>query len=287
MILFYTLKVGENMRVNKNTINDYLEGKEINEWDNQWIFHSLVEKEYLIQTVAEDKKDLIEEATNLLENELTNFKPYNKEIWDMIFPNWKTFISGLSIYLIVGCPNPYDAMVRVSPEGEEVMIIDINRMLSYGDSVDELLHTIKNLLTHEYAHLCIHKDYPMLDTTSSFCDKLQYLCFDEGIAHLLSCNDNIKNVNWLDNDRLRKKENAYRMLKNAICSNKRHEELLEKADTGAYWDKYGSISGLFGIIEKFVESNYDYNSILEVYKNGPKKFLLDIFNKDMDFNMNL
>ena len=40
------------------------------------------------------------------------------------------------------------------------------------------------------------------------------------------------------------------MLKEAICSKDKHEELLEKANAGVYWDKFGSILGLFAVENK-------------------------------------
>lgn len=163
------------MIINRDTINDYLAGKNCSDWSNQWIFHSIVENEYLIENVSEDKKNLINEAANLLENELKNFQPYNRDIWDAIFNEWNKVISELTVYLVVGSPDPYDAMVRTSTCGKEAIIYDINRMLDYVDSVEKLIPIIKNLLTHEYSHAYLHCDYPALDGESSFISKLQYM----------------------------------------------------------------------------------------------------------------
>lgn len=267
------------MKVNKNTINDYLKGIKSSEWSNQWIFHSIVESKYMFEAVSEDKKETIRRATELLEKELINFNPYNKEIWDILFPEWKAITSNMTIYLVVGCPNPYDAMDRVCPEGEEVIIFDINRMLNYVDKLEDLIAIIKNLLTHEYAHTCVHNDYQIIDASASFHDKLQYICFDEGFAHFLSFNESIRSINWLDNNMLEKKNNAFEQLKSALCSNENYEELLEEANAGTFWSKYGAISGLFGIADKFTESNNSNDSLLEIYKRGPEEFLLDIFSE--------
>ncbi|MDF2673933.1 MAG: hypothetical protein K0R09_2198 [Clostridiales bacterium] len=266
------------MKINRNTINDYIEGRPINEWSNQWIFHSIVDNQYLTEEVSGDKKDIIQSAADLIERELLNFQPYNKDIWDIIFPDWKNLIADSTVYLVVGCPNPYDAMSRISPDGEDVTIFDINRMLKYADSVEKLLPIIKNLLTHEYSHICLHTDYPIPEEKTSFILKLQYICFDEGFAHLLSFKENVKALDWMDKDMIEKKEKAYRMLIDAVKSNgSEHTELLEKAESGAFWNKFGAISGLFAIADLLSQSKYDYNEIVNVYKDGPKKLLSNIF----------
>lgn len=268
------------MIINRDTINDYLAGKNCSDWSNQWIFHSIVENEYLIENVSEDKKNLINEAANLLENELKNFQPYNRDIWDAIFNEWNKVISESTVYLVVGSPDPYDAMVRTSPCGKEVIIYDINRMLDYVDSVEQLIPIIKSLLTHEYSHACLHSDYPTPDGKSSFISKLQYICFDEGFAHFLSFHENVKKIDWLDNEKLQKKGDAYNILRQAVSSSiDEHSELLMKSNSGAYWDKFGAISGMFAIAGTFAQSDYSYDNVIKIYEDGYKNFLKEIFDK--------
>ncbi|GAA0788166.1 hypothetical protein [Hathewaya limosa] len=264
------------MRVNVDTVNDYLSGKDLNNYSNQWIFKSIEKDKYLIEKVSENKRDTIKKITYLLQKELVNFKPYNIEIWNLIFPRWESIINSSLVYLVVGCPNPYDAMTRVSPKGEEAIIIDINRMLSYVNKGEEVIDIIKNLFTHEYAHTCIHCKYPPLNSTEDL-ENIQYLCFDEGIAHFLSFDKDIKTVQWHSNVMKDRKKNAYNMLKVAITQKQDNKEILEKANSGPFWEKFGAISGLFTISDAFVESKYNYDSIVELYNRGPKEFLIDIF----------
>src|SRR3712207_3746749 len=112
------------MRVNIDTVNDYLSGKDLISYSNQWIFKSIEKDKYLIEKVSESKKNTIKKIAYLLQKELVNFKPYNIEIWNLIFPRWESIINNSLVYLVVGCPNPYDAMTRVSPKGEEAIIIE-------------------------------------------------------------------------------------------------------------------------------------------------------------------
>lgn len=266
------------MIINRSTVNDYINGKHIDKWSNQWVYHAILDNKYLIENVSENKKDFIKNAVDILENELKDFKPYNIDIWENIFSNWQEIVSNSIVYLVVGCPRPYDAMVRTSPDGKEVIILDVNRMLSYADSIDELISIIKNLLTHEFAHTCLHSDYPVPDENASFEVRLKNTCFDEGMAHFLSFNENIKSINWMEEKLIEKKKRAYDMLIYAINSKEEvHSELLIKSNSGQFWDKFGAISGMFAIVDMIIENEYDYDIVSEIYKKGPEKFLSSIF----------
>lgn len=50
---------------------------------------------------------------------LENFTPLNMELWNQFFGNYSTFSENLTTYIIVGSPNPYDAMVREDEEGKK------------------------------------------------------------------------------------------------------------------------------------------------------------------------
>ena len=89
---------------------------------------------------------------------------------------------------------------------------------------------------------------------------LQHIVFDEGIAHFLSFNRDLLSLDWYTEDMLDRREKAYLTLLNNLNNNLKDmkKEIITKADTGPYWEKFAAISGLFGI--------YDYyNSLARIW----------------------
>ncbi len=87
------------------------------------------------------------------------------------------------IYIIVGSPNPYDAMVRQDREGNKSIIFDLARIGSYSKDINEIEEIIISLITHEVAHIYIGKEYKYPSMEDSIYNILQHIVFDEGIAH--------------------------------------------------------------------------------------------------------
>ena len=78
----------------------------------------------------------------------------------------------------------------------------------------------------------------------------------------------------------KKKGDAYNILRQAVSSSiDEHSELLMKSNSGAYWDKFGAISGMFAIAGTFAQSDYSYDNVIKIYEDGYKNFLKEIFDK--------
>jgi len=100
----------------------------------------------------------------------------------------------MNVLLVVGCPDPYDAMVR-NYENKQYVVLDLIQFTKYVDLGYDVEQIIKQLITHEIAHICIHKKYPV-PTSQNYQELLKHITFDEGFAHILSFSDNIETYDF-------------------------------------------------------------------------------------------
>lgn len=202
---------------------------------------------------------------------LDHFIPFNVSIFKKLFPNYTKLIEEVNILLIVGCPNPYDAMFK-QYEGSEYIVFDLIRLSQYVKQGDTLENLIIQFITHEFTHQCIHRTYPYL-INMSYLEKLSYIIFNEGIAHLLAFKNSIDFINWKNEPYSLYYENAKMKLIKALQETDKDYQLnlLNQADAGPYWDKFGAIVGkiYFGLNLECIET---------LYQNGYKTIIDDILN---------
>jgi len=176
-------------------------------------------------------------------NNLSDFKPLNEDIFTSIYPEWPQIINDMNVLLVVGCPDPYDAMV-MEYGGRQYVIFDLIRLNNYvrlGYNIDSM---INQLLTHEISHLCLREKYPVPNSTDYF-ENLKYIVFDEAFAHILSFNEDIRGYDFTNiiEEHYSKSLIKLRSALNETDYDKQNE-LLIQANSGVYWDKFGAISGM-------------------------------------------
>ena len=66
-----------------------------------------------------------------------DFQPFNRELWDILFQNWRLVLERVEVYLTIGLPEPNDATVIKSPLGNNVIVLDLGCWTKYLD------HTIR------------------------------------------------------------------------------------------------------------------------------------------------
>lgn len=153
-------------------------------------------------------------------------------------------------------------------------------MVNYGIPVDKYIQVLKRLITHELIHIENGRELHII--TRSNWGKLFWIIFDEGIAHYLSYQDDILSVNWETKDYKDKEKQARIMLQEVLAMNEINEEILETGKTGAYWDKYASICGMFDIKDILLERRETIPKIDEFFRiwygrlKDTKKFDLTI-----------
>lgn len=254
------------MNIDNSMIRSYLSGKD--DYKYHWLFNSILDSgEYTFDRPNDEYKEKIKEIYEKTYENLISFTPYNVKLFSVLFPKWKNLINDVNIILAVGCPSPYDAMVR-EHDGIEYVIFDLIRLMSYEKYGDDILSLIIGMITHEISHVCIHTDYPVINNTYE--NKLSYITFDEGFAHLLAFTDKINSYNFRPMIEAHY-QNSVRKLQMALSETNifRQKEYLEASNCGAYWDKFAAISG-----KLYLASNID--NLYNIYKAGPSAMILDI-----------
>jgi hypothetical protein len=254
------------MNVDVSIVKSYLQGTD--DYAEHWLFcHILENGEYAFAKPEPAQKEMVEEAFKETLEELNDFKPYNLKLFSSLFPRWRELIHDVNVILAVGCPAPYDAMVR-EYNGKEYMIFDLIRFLDYQKSGKPVFSFIRQLLTHEVSHICIHADYPVI--AAPYVERLGYIAFDEGFAHLLAFSDEIETYDFAPMIGAHYQDSRDK-LKTALSETdlQKQKEYLEASNCGSYWDKFAAISG-----KLYLASHL--NHIYEIYESGPSVLLSNI-----------
>lgn len=253
------------MFIEDSIVLKYLSGDEYNEIGDNWVFKNIEKGKYLFESPDAKKHDDVKSILFDMERVLSEFIPLNKNIYSTLFTEWRTILNGMNVILLVGCPSPYDAMVR-KHDGKEYIIFDLIRFCDYKMQGYDIELLIRQLITHETSHLCLHKQYP-LPSSDDYLEQLKYITFDEGFAHLLAFKDNIEK---LDFSAIINKyyNNSFIKLKEAMKERNLQKQkiLLEQSNSGSYWDKFASISG-----KLFLANHLD--EIQKIYINGIDNFI--------------
>ncbi|WGS65580.1 hypothetical protein [Marinitoga aeolica] len=263
------------MKINTEIIDYFLKEKKVEGIFNHKIFSMIESGKILFEAPPVKAYERIKYTYSLFMSLLKNFKPCNFKIWKTIFENYERDVFDFTVYFIVGAPSPYDAMIRYDENNNTFMIFDIYQMSNSSMEISKLKKNISLLITHELAHILIHKKYKWPDKIGK---QMKYLFFDEGLAHFLSYSENIEKINWKEKSLLEKKNKSYKILKNEMNVNKDKEFLIKGITASNYWDKYIAISGMFAISDFFYYNNNDINSLKDIFKKGPD-FLYDFWKK--------
>lgn len=268
------------MRLDTSIINYYLSNGHIDGYKTHWIYQAIVPGTIQLDCPEPHKIARLRSVLALAKEELEHFTPLNIQLWESLYGHYHGIEDNVCIHLMVGAPEPYDAMVRQSPTGEFCIFFDLNRISEYNDEDDDaLLFTFKNLITHEVAHLENRKRFKAPLPSDHWQKHLAFLALDEGIAHFLSVRENVTDIDWNSEKLLQHKANAYKAFRKEaqLQSDLSLNERLEKANSGSFWDKYGAIAGMFAISDFIIKEkrplsdllNLDEDTLYEKILNAP------------------
>ena len=242
------------MKIKADILHDYIEGKSINRYKEEWFFkydgHMFVEPSY-----ESEHRESVRRIFEQVKRGLKEFTPCNVEIWDKLFPNWQEIINDVSINLIVGYPEPFDATVLRAPDGKSNVVLDLGQWSKYEGKCD-IVSVVHNLLTHELCHVCIGEVIKDIDDdmeSSDYLTNLDANTFHEAFAHLISFEDkDINEAEWDNEEWLKVKDNCRKRMNEALREtdvNKQSEFLYDATCGGNYKDKYASMAGMFYLVD--------------------------------------
>lgn len=141
-----------------------------------------------------------------------------------------------------GVPAPYDAWM-VPVNGLPVIFFNLSEW-----TVDELHSSGLAVVIHEVTHALLHpllKKHPI----RNFLLDLEKIVIDEGLAHFIGFPGNRDtllekwNEKWIAAEK--QLEHAFIKLDSDQISLEEKEEIILNSNTGKFWEKYGSVSGMF------------------------------------------
>lgn len=272
------------MNLNTEIIDSFLEGKNIENFKNHWIYTSVGQGEFkgknIFNKPSADNAEKIQILYDEVKKCLEQFEPFNRDIWDMLFPSSSSILESAEIYLTVGLPEPNDATVVKSPSGNDVIILDLGCWTKYMGRTD-ITKLVRNLITHECSHICIHANNPAVDKDyeeGDYSMKLNSLIFNEGLAHLISFCEDIDEYNW-DNEKITEaRSKSLLKLKQAVeeSETEKQNTYLYDAVFGNYFDKFGAIIGMMYFLDIYREGKS--GALLREYSDGHENMISKILN---------
>lgn len=260
------------MIIKTEIIDSFLEHGNLDAVKDHWIFNSIIPGQYTFEEPTDVNQQLVMHLYETIKNRLYNFKPLNENLWHQLFGEMQ-IPDTTAVYLIAGAPKPYDGVVREDQSGMRCIILDLVRLCTYADTLEELDFIAADFLTHELSHVLMSQKYPYKRHQASV-EVLKQLVFDEGIAHFLSYKENVLSFNWHTEKMNMRRETVYQKLRYYLTQGTLTYEDFVKANTGSFWDKYASISGMFAVVS-YCEQGGDLSELLD---KGPNA-LLEIIEK--------
>lgn len=241
------------MKIDSTLVQAYLAGENMEAYKDRWFFTA--------STVATDlgrniftpppqdgqTRKTVAELEERIRRACRDFSPVNRPIWDALFPGWETVEPTLD--LIVGFPQPYEAVTENDPEGRGHMIFDLICWQAYARQ-ENLEAIIRNLLTHEITHLLIGRYRAGVDAdlqSRDFETCLDATTFHEGFAHLISYESTqIDQVNWHNERLVRAYASGREKMRLALAETdaRRQKQYLREAVCGSYYDKFACMCGM-------------------------------------------
>ena len=256
------------MIINTEIIDFYLENRNLESIKNHWIFNAIVPGKYSFDEPKNIKHNQLIQLYQIVKERLIHFQPLNQSLWKEVFGEMQIPDTTI-VYLMVGSPKPYDAMVRKDEEGNFCILLDLVRICDYSEDVDKLKEIACDFITHELAHVLVGQQYPYSENLTE-ADFLIQLVFDEGISHFLSHQEDVLSVEWDSLEMKKRRQKSYEK----ICYYLKHEEELTdevyiKANSGVFWEKFAAIGGMFAVLDYYRAAG----SFNELLAQGPSSLL--------------
>lgn len=242
-----------NMTIDSRLVEAYLSGENMDDFREAWFFAAssvsadLGKNVFTLPPNDSHTKASVSKLENRIRSFAKAFVPVNQAIWDALFPDWENIEA--QIDLIVGFPEPYDAVTDYATNGQVHIIFDLIHWLDYADG-DDLDKTIRNLLTHEITHLFIGKYRVGIDDalqSEDYITRMDAVTFHEGFAHLISYEtEEIDSVDWHSASLEKAYANGKEKMHKALSETdpEKQEKCLYDAACGNYYDKYACMCGM-------------------------------------------
>ncbi|MDD7771748.1 MAG: hypothetical protein PT958_03120 [Firmicutes bacterium] len=254
------------MKIDSTLVQAYLAGEDMDAYKDRWFFTAssvatdLGKNIFTRPPEDADTKKTVAALEARIRRAAQQFSPVNLPIWDALFPGWETVEPTLD--LIVGFPEPYEAVTENDPQGQGHMIFDLVCWRDYARQ-DDLESIIRNLLTHEITHLHIGRYRPGVDAdllSKDYLTCLDAYTFHEGFAHLISYESKeIQQVDWHDERLVRAYASGREKMRLAMAEtdSQRQKQYLYDAVCGSYYEKFACMCGMLYLADCWEKEGMD------------------------------
>lgn len=165
---------------------------------------------------------------------------------DLLFQIFKLeFPIKINLVLTSGAPAPFDAWTKYFDD-QDWIFFNLSQW-----TVECLKKHFKSIFKHELSHILI-RPYFKTDFSDAL-ENLKFIVLDEGIAHFIAAMDENPNLIELNiNKRFKviaELNTSIDTLLNPSTTDDDKTNLLIKANTGPYWEKYGALAGMFWVYQ--------------------------------------
>lgn len=259
------------MNINEQVLQCFWQDQPIDTPENSWLYDLYEEGKHLFHTPDPKRKEVTIELARQLHILLKEGLFFNHSLFTRLFPEWETILEPVTIYLVVGAPKPYDVAVR-QKDGAYLFLIDLHQIADYVNEVHKMIYIIRNFLTKECAHFCIHQAFPY-DQINRFADMMRYLSFDEGLATYLSWGEDASHYQLNTEKYEEYRKHAFIMMKMALIEKdaQNQQSAIQIATSGSFWERFPTISGLF--LWDILYREHGIDAFHQIYLAGWEGFL--------------
>jgi len=263
------------MKIDASIVESYLNNKPEHTYSNHIVYDLIEPGKNVFMAPDYSRIHEVRECYEKFSKAIEDFSFRNSDLIAEIFGDITSALAKTNIILTVGMPPIYDAMVR-DYEDDLFVIFDLMNCVNYLSQGIDLSKMLNGLLTHELIHILIFESYPSEDDLD-YIDYLNYITFHEGFAHLLSYVEDI--LLYQPDDKIYKERFKKAKVKLATALTELDPKLQQKyrleANTGSYWDKFGSIASKLYLMKHMKE-------LKSIYDDGWKKYVDKVINYNWD-----
>lgn len=175
------------MKIADEIVRAYIQGRDLSNYTGAW-FYQTPDMRFTAPEGTKAHRNLVNTVYEEIRQAVTCFVPCNRPVWDALFPDWQAVLDQVTVNLVVGLPQPRDAVVLRDPGGIAGVVLDLGQWVQYMHSIKPSA-IVQNLLTHELCHVCIGAGISDIDDdleAPEYGTALDAMTFHEGFAHLVS-----------------------------------------------------------------------------------------------------
>lgn len=226
-----------------------------------------------LTTPDDNRIEIVKELYHRLIEMLEQFPIFNQELWNALFPDWKTILKDVCILPVVGLTSSIEPIQII--DNTTYIVIDLIQTANYTRIVSQMEYLLQNLLMNSFSEICINAYYPL--KPNNYIQTLDHIFFKEGLKTYLSWNKDCNQYVFQDEKYIKRKELTFAFLYDAIHIEDKNiqKNILQHIKKANFWDQFPLIAGLFFFDDVYQKEGIE--GITSIYQKGPDNIVFSIF----------